>query len=115
LARDCLKRQWGTFHTSRFSGRALLLAAIILFCLPLLAGTGRKADAVIEQVYTLPFVDTYTVICGFGCYSGHDGTDYEVGSSAPGEAVVAATPLTTRPSSSLSSRASRALAAISSA
>jgi len=49
------------------------------------------AEAVIVQMYTLPFQGQYAKTCGFGCYSGHEGTDYKLGDpSAGGHPVVAA-------------------------
>ena len=48
------------------------------------------AHAVIQRIYTLPFHDDYERICDYGCYSGHEGTDYQVGASGPGERVAAA-------------------------
>jgi hypothetical protein len=48
-------------------------------------------EAVSEPMYTLPFYDSYTIPeqgC-FGCYPGHEGTDYVIGSSGPGESVAA--------------------------
>jgi hypothetical protein len=58
----------------------------------------KEADGVIEQVYTLPFWDSYTLTCGFGCYSGHQGVDYDLGvSGVVGEHVAAAASGTAKP------------------
>ncbi len=60
--------------------------------------TADPASAVIEPIYTLPFYDTYNLSCGFGCYSGHEGVDYELGVfGAGGERVVSAASGTAKP------------------
>jgi murein DD-endopeptidase MepM/ murein hydrolase activator NlpD len=65
--------------------------AIALSLLTFRPGASNEAEAVIERIYTLPFLDTYIITCPFGCYGGHEGTDYQLGDpDAPGEAVVAA-------------------------
>ena len=63
----------------------VLGAASVLSLLP----AADSADAVIEQIYTLPFWDSYNLSCGFGCYSGHQGTDYELGVAGQGGERVA--------------------------
>jgi hypothetical protein len=39
----------------------------------------QPAEGVVERIYTLPFYSNYRISCGFGCYSGHAGVDYEFG------------------------------------
>jgi len=58
----------------------------------------RPAQAVIARMYTLPFYSSSSISCGFGCYSGHEGTDYELGTPGyGGEAVAAAAGGTAKP------------------
>ncbi len=66
-----------------------LLFTALLAVIGLFTGSPWRAEAMIEQIYTLPFSVTYTKTCGFGCYPGHEGTDYVVGSSSPGDDIVA--------------------------
>lgn len=75
--------------TNFAKGRRWVLALSAALMMALLPAT-ESADAVIEQIYTLPFYDSYNLSCGFGCYSGHQGTDYELGVAGQGGERVAA-------------------------
>jgi hypothetical protein len=68
---------------------ALLVGLSAVFGVGLL--TDRPAEAAVERIYTLPFYSNYRISCGFGCYSGHAGVDYELGLyGEPGEVIAAA-------------------------
>jgi len=68
-----------------------LVVTLLLTALALFIGSSRPASAVTDPIYTLPFFAQYMKTCGFGCYSGHLGTDYQLGDpSVGGEWVVAA-------------------------
>lgn len=72
-----------------FAKAANVLVAVTVVAIALIARW--PAAAVIEQIYTLPFFDTYSIGYGFGGYPGHEGTDYFIGVySSGGERVVAA-------------------------
>lgn len=52
--------------------------------------SGGNTSATVAQMHTLPFQGQYTKTCGFGCYSGHLGTDYQLGNpSTAGHPVTA--------------------------
>jgi hypothetical protein len=63
-----------------------------LLALATLLGTydAKPADAVIAQIYTLPYQGSGYVTCGFGCYSGHEGVDYVLGANGVGHHPVLA-------------------------
>ena len=66
--------------------RSLLAAILGFIALAVSLSSSRPAEAVTDPIYTLPFFSQYIKTCGFGCYSGHLGTDYQLGNlSAGGE------------------------------
>lgn len=70
--------------------RLLALAAGVFVVISMLLSSGSAA-ASIDRIYTLPFYSSWIKTCGVGCYSGHRGTDYQLGDAAnPGEVVAAA-------------------------
>jgi hypothetical protein len=91
-------------HTAR-DGRVRLVAihqiliAIIgaLIFVAISTPTTSRADA--EPIYTLPFFDDYEqpIECGFGCYQGHEGTDFVIGDAPGGEAIASAASGTAKP------------------
>lgn len=51
---------------------------------------GAETSATVAQMHTLPFEGQFVKTCGFGCYGGHLGTDYQLGvTSTGGHPVVA--------------------------
>lgn len=81
------------------------ILAITLRCVAVLVATAyfavllvRSAEAA-EPSYTLPFHDTYYITSEgcFGCYPGHEGTDYVIGGSGAGDEVAAAAGATAKP------------------
>jgi hypothetical protein len=63
---------------------------LVIICASLLA-SGQTANAVVQRIYTFPFFSDYYLSCGFGCYSGHQGTDYQLSPlGSGGERVSAA-------------------------
>lgn len=62
-----------------------MAAVVVALCaLALAQESAHQAEAVIEHTYTLPFEGQYVKSCEFGCYSGHEGTDYQLGDAAAG-------------------------------
>src|SRR5438093_1923067 len=58
----------------------------------------RSATAAVQPIYSLPFYVSFIISCGFGCYSGHAGTDFQIGVvGAGGEQIIAAATGTARP------------------
>jgi len=47
----------------------LLLLGLVAFATSF--DFARRADAITDRVYTLPFFSQYVKTCGFGCYPGH--------------------------------------------
>ena len=74
---------------ARLSAR-VAVGVIALALLAWQAASPRDSQAVIEQIYTLPFEGQYSISCAFGCYSGHAGTDYKLGNPNVGDHPVLA-------------------------
>lgn len=75
------------------------LRNLAFHALPILFLLGSITFLLVEEVYaqgtggpfTLPFRGSYDISCGFGCYDGHEGTDYLLPDShTPGRPVLAA-------------------------
>lgn len=62
---------------------ALLILAVTQYGNP-------SAEAVIAPIYVLPFEGTPSISCGYGCYTGHQGVDYELGTPGVGHHPVLA-------------------------
>lgn len=58
----------------------------------------HDSHAAIQQIYTLPYQGQAYISCGFGCYGGHAGTDYVLGTyGVGGHPVLAAARGTAKP------------------